>query len=327
MVEERPACGLGDEGHVQLWDVSGRPRLVRELHGLRAVTRYPEAVTALAFSPDGALVAAGDVNHTAPAIQWRFGTAAVWDVASGQLLWKARSKRGWVNSVSFSPDGANLAAGDESGIVALYDAPSAVASARSRSKGAATRCSPTSRVGRWRRALAGIVQLWDPATGRELGKPTAAAAAPVSRFPSARRGATFATTRGSDGIARLWTTASLQQFGSNLPGAPNSGGTPSTRRTKPPRRRLGGRDRLDLADVDGGASRRTRVRSPDATSLAQMAENWSAAYTGRPAPVSRPSAGHKRAVSASPEPPRTRPHTAATEAKEALRCPHCTESS
>jgi WD40 repeat protein/DNA-binding SARP family transcriptional activator len=212
----------GDEGHVQLWDVSGRPRLVRELHGLRAVTKYPEAVTALAFSPDGSLVAAGDVNHTAPAIQWRFGTAAVWDVASGQLLWKARSKRGWVNSVSFSPDGANLAAGDESGIVTLYDARSGrhereITVVGSGDTMLAYEPSGLLATGSYQ----GIVQLWDPGTGRELGKPTAAAAAPISSIAFGPNGATFATTGGSDGIARLWTTASLQQFGSNLPGAPN----------------------------------------------------------------------------------------------------------
>ncbi|HEX4525270.1 MAG TPA: BTAD domain-containing putative transcriptional regulator [Gaiellaceae bacterium] len=213
----------GDEGHVQLWDVSGRPRLVRALHGMGSVTKYPEAVTTLAFSPDGSLLAAGDVNHTAPAVQWRYGTAAVWDVAAGRLLWQKRSKRGWVNSVKFSPDGESLAAGDESGVVAVYEAGSGRLGRTIRTEGGlhyttlAYEPNGTLATG----SYAGIVQLWNPATGRELGRPTAAAAAPVSSIAFDPTGSTFATTGGSDGIAKLWTTATLQQFGSNLRGAPN----------------------------------------------------------------------------------------------------------
>ena len=214
----------GDEEHVQLWDVSGRPRLVRELHGLHAVTKYPEAVTALAFSPDGSRVAAGDVNHTAGPVQWRYGTAAVWDVASGRLLWTKLSRRGWVNTVSFSPDGKSLAAGDESDVVALYDAGSGHLERKITIEGAsggftavAYEPNGTLATGSW----PGIVQLWNPKTGRELGQPTPASQSPISSIAFGPTGATFATTGGSDGIARVWTTATLQQFGSNLPGAPN----------------------------------------------------------------------------------------------------------
>ena len=47
-----------------------------------------ESVTALAFSPDGTLLAAGDVNHTPYTVLWRYGTTAVWNAASGRLLWR-----------------------------------------------------------------------------------------------------------------------------------------------------------------------------------------------------------------------------------------------
>ena len=65
----------GNEGHVQLWDVSGRPHLTHVLHGMGSINKLREAVTALAFSPDGSLVAAGDVNHTPGAVPWRYGTS------------------------------------------------------------------------------------------------------------------------------------------------------------------------------------------------------------------------------------------------------------
>ncbi len=212
----------GDEGHVQLWDVSGHPRLVRVLHGMGPVTKHPEVVTTLAFSPDGSLLAAGDVNHTAFVVPWRYGTAAVWDVSTGRPLWKVRSKRGWVTTVAFSADGKTVAAADESDIVALYGARSGrrsrVITAEGASGGTATVAfapDGTVATGTW----TGIVQLWDPRTGREVGKPTQAAAAPVSSIDFSPSGATFATTGGSDGIAKVWTTSTLQQFGSNLPGS------------------------------------------------------------------------------------------------------------
>ena len=111
----------GNEGHVQLWDVSGRPHLTHVLHGMGSINKYREAVTALAYSPDGSLVAAGDVNHTAGPVPWRYGTVAVWNVATGRLLWKVRNKDGWVNDIAFSPDGTMLAAGQETNRVTLYD--------------------------------------------------------------------------------------------------------------------------------------------------------------------------------------------------------------
>ena len=36
-------------------------------------------MTDVAFSPDGSLLAAGDVNHTPQTVNFRFGTAAVTD--------------------------------------------------------------------------------------------------------------------------------------------------------------------------------------------------------------------------------------------------------
>ena len=56
-------------------------------------------VLAVAFSPDGKLLATGDVNHE---IQ-------LWRVADGQLLLTFTVPEGWIWSVAFSPDGKLLA--------------------------------------------------------------------------------------------------------------------------------------------------------------------------------------------------------------------------
>lgn len=56
-------------------------------------------ILAIAFSPDGKLLATGDVNHE----------IHIWQVADGKQLLSLRVEEGWVWSVAFSPDGRTLA--------------------------------------------------------------------------------------------------------------------------------------------------------------------------------------------------------------------------
>jgi WD40 repeat protein/DNA-binding SARP family transcriptional activator len=219
----------GDSGAVQLWRADGSPRLIRRLRALRSVNGQPEVVTSVAFSGDGSLVAAGDVNHTPRSVRYRLGTVAVWDASSGRLLWQHRSRSGTVNAVAFGPDGKLLAAGYEDGTVVLYDARTGRLARALHLEGGGgflfetLAFSPDGLLatGTW----AGIVQLWDVATGREVGRPTLVAAAPVASISFDPTGETFATSGGSDGLAKLWRTSSLQQFGSTFPGEPGTWGT------------------------------------------------------------------------------------------------------
>jgi WD40 repeat protein len=219
----------GDAGTVQLWSLQGRPRLLRALRGLGSVNKQPEVIASIAFSSDGSLVAAGDVNHMPTSVKYRFGTVAVWDSSSGRLLWKHRSKSGTVNALSFAPDGAVLAAGYEDGTVVLYDARTGKVRRTLTLQGGGKfsfetlTFAPTGLLatGTW----AGIVQLWNPTNGREVGRPTLVAAAPVASISFDSTGDTFATTGGSDGLAKLWRTSTLQQFGATFPGDPGSWGT------------------------------------------------------------------------------------------------------
>ena len=97
----------GQQGMAVVYDiVSGQPVL--------KVAPHLNYVTALAFSPDGSLLATSshlrDADPEAVSL-WRGGDIRLWDVATGQLRYKlARSDRGTRHNVAFSPNGALLAA-------------------------------------------------------------------------------------------------------------------------------------------------------------------------------------------------------------------------
>jgi WD40 repeat protein len=67
-------------------------------------------------------------------------------------------------------------------------------------------------------SYAGIVDLWNPTTGKEIGSSTLVAASPVGSIAFDPTGKTFATTGGPSGGARIWVTSTQQQFGADLPG-------------------------------------------------------------------------------------------------------------
>ena len=224
----------GSSGHVSLWALSGQPRRLRSLRGLGPVNKQPEAVETVAFSPDGRLLAAGDIAHTPPQnTSYRYGTVAVWDAATGKLLWKLRTKAGAVTDVAFSPDGTMLAAAREDGTVTPYESrtghPGKVLHPEEGSPAGsvvAFAADGTLATGDG----SGLVQLWNPRTGAQVGHATLVAAAPVAsveftpRTAFAPAGTTFVTAGGSDGLAKLWTTATEQQFGSTFPGDPGQWG-------------------------------------------------------------------------------------------------------
>ena len=113
---ETLASGLED-GTVRLWDVATQSE-VAILEG------HTDWVNSVSFSPDGALLASGS----------RDDTAVLWDVAA-QTEVATLEKRAepapeggiaigrfnWVLSVSFSPEGTLLAAGDLDGTVTVWD--------------------------------------------------------------------------------------------------------------------------------------------------------------------------------------------------------------
>ena len=73
--------------------------------------RQPAAVTAVAFSPDGAAVAAGGV-----------GEVRVYDAKTAAKLLTLPGHGGAVHAIAYSPDGARIATGGFDGQVRLFDA-------------------------------------------------------------------------------------------------------------------------------------------------------------------------------------------------------------
>ena len=90
-------------GEIRIWEAGG--------HLLRRAWRgHMDMAWALAFSPDGRILASGSSDNA----------LKLWDVASGGLLWSGRHTS-FVNRVVFSPDGLVLASAGNDATVGLWD--------------------------------------------------------------------------------------------------------------------------------------------------------------------------------------------------------------
>ena len=105
--------GTCDKGLILLWDLADpdQPRMRLEGH--------VSAVTSLAFSPDGKLLASGNGG----AIYWGPSyTVVLWEVATGRAL--DPPLQGHVRSIktlAFSPDGASLVSGSDDHTIRVWD--------------------------------------------------------------------------------------------------------------------------------------------------------------------------------------------------------------
>jgi WD40 repeat protein len=98
------ACGSYDN-NIKLFDVSGSPVIVLTLFG------HEKPVKSVAISPDGTRVAAGGADKV----------VTVWDVASGELLWRLEGHTECVFSVSISSDNLLLVSGAYDNTVRVWD--------------------------------------------------------------------------------------------------------------------------------------------------------------------------------------------------------------
>ncbi len=101
------------EGRIRLWDTTTGKRH-KDLKGHAGVNLSNKAdisILALAFSPDGKIIASGCIDNT----------VQLWDTEKGSKLATLRGHKGWVTAVAFSQDGKTLASGDANKAIILWD--------------------------------------------------------------------------------------------------------------------------------------------------------------------------------------------------------------
>jgi WD40 repeat protein len=107
----------GADGAIRLWDLRSRTRVHVFRTDLHQRTGHDAAALALAFSPDGTLLASGHVD----------GSAHLWDMTKGEAVPVKLRHDGAVAALAFSPDGATLATGSQDSNLRLWDVGAAVA--------------------------------------------------------------------------------------------------------------------------------------------------------------------------------------------------------
>ena len=195
----------GGEPRIRLWDVEAEKELASlEVGG--------EPTTCVAFSTAGERLAVGQAGDAKEQ-----GAVTIWDWARRRRLATLDGIPGRVTTLTFAPDGAELAAGGSVGLVTLWDATSGQVRARFQTpepKVGSTVALAFSPAGTLL-ARAGlhdyIVRLWDAASGEPRG--TIPVRNPSLRPLAFSPAGTILALENDDGTTALWDVATGRELG------------------------------------------------------------------------------------------------------------------
>jgi len=187
---------LSRDQTVRLWDLAPRDVLGPPVGGVRS-----EGTRAVAWAPDGALLAVGDES----------GALSLHDVTTGDAVaGPTTGHDGAINGVAWSPNGERIATVGADGDLALWDAEGEVLSADPAHEGSALAVafSPTGDT-LVSAGEDGSVRRWDAATGEEQGDP-------LGPHPSGAWSLAFRPASdelavgGASGTVRFWDVRSAE---------------------------------------------------------------------------------------------------------------------
>lgn len=181
---------------------------------LTTLRGHTNAVSTVAFNPDGKTLATGGLDNT----------IRLWNVATGKPLGSSLMGQSAISSVAFSPDGKILASGSAEGIIRLWDLTSGKqigAPLTGLTEGVlSVALSPDGKT-----LAAGSsdnkIQLWDVATGKPLGSPLTGHSDAVTSVAFSPDGKILASGS-SDRTIRLWNVASGDLIGEPFTGHTNA---------------------------------------------------------------------------------------------------------
>jgi hypothetical protein len=156
-------ASVAPDGRTRLTHTANLLRLFDVASGkeLRRFVGHTDAVTVMAFSPDGLTVLSGSSD----------GTLRLWDVQTGTEVRCLAPDRGKVHAVAFSPDGRHVLSGHGDGTACLWDAETGRELRRFERHRSPVLALAFSRQGRW--AVSGdaraTVRWWSVDSGRQLG--------------------------------------------------------------------------------------------------------------------------------------------------------------